>query len=457
MLPVLTVEEMRAADAATIRRVPESTLVDRAGTATAHAAMRMLRGSYGRRVLVLVGKGNNGADGRVAAARLSARGARVAIAGPGEDVPTGGWDLVVDAVLGTGFRGSYDAPPVAAGTPVLAVDIPSGVAGDTGEAPGRPMRADRTVTFAAWKRGLLLGEGRRLAGEVEVADIGVAPGDASVALVEDGDVRALLPRRPTEAHKWMTAVAVVAGSPGMEGAAALCASGATRAGAGMVRLAVPGSEGGLPGPWPIEAVRLALPLRGWADRVLDQIDRCRALVVGPGLGRDEATQAEIRKLVARATLPTVVDADALFALGGSTWPVRERDDRLVLTPHDGEYQRLLSSPAGPDRIGAAERLADSVGATALVKGSVTAVAGPGPAPGRPRVLLAAAGSPRLATAGTGDVLGGVIGALLARGLEPPVAAALGAHVHGRAASLGHAEGLGAGDLPDLVARWLSEI
>ncbi len=455
MLPVLTVEEMRAADAATIRHVPESALVDRAGTATAHAAMRMLGGAYGRRVLVLAGKGNNGADGRVAAARLSARGALVAIAAPGEDVPAGGCDLVVDAVLGTGFRGSYDAPAVPAGAPVLAVDIPSGVAGDTGEAPGRPVPADRTVTFAAWKRGLLLGEGRRLAGEVEVADIGVAPGDASAALVEDRDVRALLPRRPPQAHKWMTALAVVAGSPGMEGAAALCASGATRAGAGMVRLAVPGSEGGLPGPWPIEAVRLALPLQGWAERVLDQIDRCRALVVGPGLGRDEATQAEIRKLVARATVPTVVDADALFALSGSAWPVRERDDRLVLTPHDGEYQRLLGSPAGPDRIGAAERLADRVGATALVKGSVTAVAGP--VPGRTRVLLAAAGSARLATAGTGDVLSGVIGALLARGLEPPVAAALGAHVHGRAASLGHAEGLGAGDLPGLVARWLSEI
>jgi len=457
MLPVLTVEEMRAADAATIRHVPEATLVQRAGTAAAHCAMRMMGGAYGRRVLVLAGKGNNGADGRVAGARLSARGARVVVAGPGDDVPSGGFDLVVDAVLGTGFRGSYDAPPVPAGTRVLAVDIPSGVAGDSGEAPGRPLPADRTVTFAAWKRGLLLGEGRRLAGQVEVADIGVPPGDAAAALVEDRDVRVLLPRRPQQAHKWMTGVAVVAGSPGMEGAAALCASGATRAGAGMVRLAVPGSEGGLPGPWPIEAVRLPLPLQGWADRVLDQIDRCRALVVGPGLGRDEATRSEIRRLVARATVPTVVDADALFALSGGPWPAREHDDRLVLTPHDGEYQRLLGAPAGPDRIGAAERLADRIGATALVKGSVTAVASPVTEPGRPRVLLATAGSSRLATAGTGDVLGGVIGALLARGLEPSVAAALGAHVHGRAASLGHAEGLVAGDLPDLVARWLSGV
>ena len=457
MLPVLTVDEMRAADAATIRHVPEATLVQRAGTAAAHSAMRMLGGAYGRRVLVLAGKGNNGADGRVAGDRLSARGALVVVAAPGDGVPTEGFDLVVDAVLGTGFRGSFDAPPVPAGTPVLAVDIPSGVAGDTGEAPGRPMPADRTVTFAAWKRGLLLGDGRQLAGQVEVADIGVSPGDAAAALVEDRDVSVLLPRRPQQAHKWMTAVAVVAGSPGMEGAAALCASGATRAGAGMVRLAVPGSEGGLPGPWPIEAVRLPLPLQGWADRVLDQIDRCRALVVGPGLGRDEATQSEIRRLVARATVPTVVDADALFALSGGPWPVREHDNRLVLTPHDGEYQRLLGAPAGPDRIGAALRLADRIGATALVKGSVTAVASPALEPGRPRVLLAAAGSPRLATAGTGDVLGGVIGALLARGLEPPVAAALGAHVHGRAASLGHAEGLAAGDLPDLVASWLSGV
>lgn len=460
VLPVLSVEQMRAADAATLQHVSEATLVQRAGTAVALAAQEMLGHLYGRRVLVLAGKGNNGNDGRVAAGRLSVRGAKVTVL-DATDLPPSlpGSDLVIDAVLGTGFRGSYDAPHVPEGTLVLAVDIPSGVNGNTGEAPGRALAAHRTVTFAAWKRGLLLGDGLELSGKVRVADIGVPPGRGDVALVEDADVVDLLPRRPRSAHKWMTALCVVAGSPGMEGAAVLSASAATRSGAGMVRLAVPGSADGLAGPWPIEAVRVPLPLEGWAEAVLGQLDRCRALVVGPGLGRAEGTQAQIRKLVDKTPVPAVVDADALFALSGAGERLRPGDGSLVLTPHEGEYQRLIGTAPGTDRIQAAHRMAEQTGVTALVKGPVTSVAAPsGAVPEMvPAHLLVASGSPRLATAGTGDVLSGVIGAFLARGLAPQLAAALGAHAHGRAAGLGHREGLGAGDLPELVARWLSEI
>jgi NAD(P)H-hydrate epimerase len=452
MRPVATVAEVRAADAAALAHVSQATLVSRAGTAVALSSLRLLGSGYGHRVVVVAGKGNNGADGRVAAAILRRRGARVTMVDAGSAPEAlGRCDLVVDAAYGTGFRGSYDAPRVPTGAAVLAVDVPSGVDGDTGEAAGRPMAADRTVTFAALKPGLLQGDGERLAGEIEVADIGVRVEGTGIGLVEDADVAAQVPRRPRDSHKWASAVAVVAGSPGMEGAAVLAAGGASHAGAGMVRLAVPGSaETGRAAPWPVEAVRLALPAEGWADEVLAVLDRCRALVVGPGLGRGECTASEIRKLVARSPVPVVADADALYALGGSAAEV-VGGRAVVLTPHDGEYAQLAGERPGPDRVAAARRLAARTGAVVLVKGALTAVGAPDG-----RVLLAAAGTPRLATAGTGDVLSGVVGALLARGVPPVEAAALGAHVHGRASVRGPAEGLVAEDLPPLVAAWMTE-
>lgn len=446
MRPVVTVQEMRDADRASPE--PEAVLVRRAGAAAAHEALSLLGGAYGRRVVVVAGKGNNGADGRVAASILQRRGARVQVVGT--DAVLAPCDLVVDAALGTGLRGPYDAPSVPRGARVLAVDIPSGVHGDTGEAPGRPMRATRTVTFAAMKAGLLQGDGPALAGQVRVADIGIAVPRCRARLVEDADIPRLVPTRAQPTHKWATAVAVVAGSPGMEGAAVLSSTGAARAGAGMVRLGVPGGGNG---PWPLEAVRLTLGPQGWADPVLEVLGRCRALVVGPGLGRSEPTQAEIRRLIARSPVPVIVDADALFALGGAEEARRvvAGDRPVIVTPHDGEYARLLGRPPGPDRLEAARRLSAALGAVALVKGSLTAVADPSG-----EVLLSASGSPRLATAGTGDVLSGVIGAFVARGTAALEAAAVAAHVHGRAARSGPAEGLLAGDLPRLVSHVLSE-
>jgi NAD(P)H-hydrate epimerase len=454
VIPVVTVEEMRAADAAAQAEVSESTLVERAGTAVATAALRLLGGAYGRRVVVVAGKGNNGADGRVAAARLRRRGARVEVVDVASAPPRLGVDpaadLVVDAAFGTGFRGTYTAPAVPPGVPVLAVDIPSGVDGDTGAACGAPLRADVTVTFAALKPGLLQGDGPALAGRVEVAEIGLDPGTAHIRLVEDADL-ALLPARPRRAHKWQSAVAVVAGSPGMTGAAVLCAHAAYRAGAGMVRLGVPGiSPDELPSG---EAVSTALPGAGWADEALAMAERCRALVVGPGLGRAPGTADEVVGLVTRSPVPVVVDADGLFALGdaaGVATVTAASSSPVALTPHDGEFARLAGSPPGVDRMASARSLAAQGGAVVLLKGSVTVVAAPGG-----DVLLSAAGSSRLATAGTGDVLSGVIGAFVARGLELPVAAALGAHVHGRAAARGRRQGLVAGDVPDLVSDWLS--
>jgi ADP-dependent NAD(P)H-hydrate dehydratase / NAD(P)H-hydrate epimerase len=462
--PVLRVDEMRAVDAEALAHVSEEILVERAGAAVAARAVRLLGGTYGRRVVVVAGKGNNGADGRVAARRLGRRGARVTVVeaadAPPRIGPPGVVDLVIDAAYGTGFRGEYRAPSVSPGIPVLAVDIPSGVDGDTGEACGEPLRADVTVTFAALKTGLLLRDGLLLSGRVEVVDIGLDVSGARTWSVEDDDVSRLLAPRPRQAHKWQSALAVVAGSPGMTGAAGLCARAAYRAGAGMVRLGIPGADlAELPVS---EAVGVRLPAHDWTEDALAMSDRCKASVVGPGLGRAPQTVADVRALLSQLPLPVVVDADALYALGTGdeiAAVIRRRTDAAhaplppcVLTPHDGEFARLHGSAVGVDRIAAVAELARSAGVVVLLKGPTTVVAD-----AQGALLLATAGSPRLATAGSGDVLSGAIGAFMARGVAPHTAAALAAHVHGRAAQLGSAEGLVAGDLAQLIADWLSAI
>jgi ADP-dependent NAD(P)H-hydrate dehydratase / NAD(P)H-hydrate epimerase len=449
--PVLTVAEMKEVDRRGLESVPLDVLVGRAGLAVAVSALDLLGGSYGRRVTVVAGRGNNGADGRTAAGVLRRRGARVRVLEAGTTEEIGPADLVIDAAYGTGFRGEYVPPTLAPGTPVLAVDIPSGVSGDTGAASGSPWPAVRTVTFVALKPGLVQGDGAELAGDVRVTDIGLPRGPAGISVVDDGDVVRLFPPRRRRGNKWSAAVLVVAGSPGMTGAASFVAHAAYRGGAGMVRLGVPGAHlSELPAT---EAVSVELPRHGWGTDALEVADRCAAVVVGPGLGRSEGTSAEVARLVAESPAPVVVDADGLFALGRLLdAPLADSRSTVILTPHDGEFARLMGEPPGPDRIAAARRLAAAGGAVSLLKGPTTAVADPaGP------VLLGRTGTPRLATAGTGDVLSGIIGAMVARGVAPLEAAALAAHVHGRAAARGRVEGLIAGDLPDLVSDVLSEL
>ena len=450
MKPVVTVEEMRAID--TEAPDPVDVLVDRAGAATARAALRLLGGTYGRRVVVVAGKGNNGADGRNAAVRLNRRGVRVHVVEAGASGRLPACDLVIDAAYGTGFRGEYAAPPPPSAARVLAVDIPSGVAGDTGEAGDGSVAADATVTFAALKPGLLLGDGPVRAGDVEVADIGLDVSRARMSLVEDRDVVVALPLRPRDAHKWRSAVYVVAGSPGMLGAAELAARAATRAGAGMVRLGSPGvTTSELPRG---EVVARALPAEGWDGEVLPELERCKALVVGPGLGRSDATVAAVRRLVAKAPVPVVIDADGLNALGGAETAAEtlvDRDAATVLTPHDAEFGRLAGSRPSTDRVGDVRRLAAATGAVVLLKGPTTVVAAPDGT-----VRFAMGGDARLATAGTGDVLSGIIGAFLAMGVPADDAPAFASHVEERAALLGWRRGFVAGDLLELVPRWLSE-
>jgi NAD(P)H-hydrate epimerase len=429
---------------------PVDVLIERAGAAVARAAVDLLGGGYGRRVVVVAGKGNNGADGRAAAVRLGRRGVRVEVvdaAAPPDRLPA--CDLVIDAAYGTGFRGEYKGPDPA-GAPVLAVDIPSGVDGLTGEAGEGAVRADRTVTFAALKPGLLLGRGAELAGEVSIVDIGLDTSGAGSWLVEAADVQQWLPERPREAHKWQSAVWVAAGSPGMGGAAQMCSRAVLRAGAGTVRLGIPGVP---PDPAYLEVVGRTIPATGWDTAVLDDLERCKALIVGPGLSRTDSVRESVRGLVSRAPVPTLIDADGLFALASAEEAAEVlggREAGTVLTPHEGEYRRLAGSEAGPDRLGAARDLARRTGATVLLKGSTTIVADPGG-----EALWSTAGDSRLASAGTGDVLAGIIGAFLAQGLDPLRAAALGAYVHGAAGRLGWRRGLVAGDLLDAIPSVLN--
>jgi ADP-dependent NAD(P)H-hydrate dehydratase / NAD(P)H-hydrate epimerase len=454
MQPVLTRDEMRAADEAALEHVSHQSLVTRAGTAVAHAALRILGGAYGRDIVVVAGKGSNGADGHVAAEVLRRRGARVTVIGAAETPPTlPPCDLVIDGAYGTGFHGSYDAPAPPRGTPVLSIDTPSGIDADSGAATGRAVRASVTVTFAAYKSGLLQGDGPAHSGAVQVTDIGIALGTSRAALLDDADIAIHLSPRPRSSHKWVSAVAVAAGSSGMEGAAVLCARGAMAAGAGMLRLGAPGDPAG---PWPIEVVRMGLPVNDWAPAFLKGAAKCGAVVIGPGLGTGAPAAEAIRAVVAGIDVPLVIDADGLTALGDVDTARRllsQRTAPTVLTPHDGEYARMAGHPPGEDRISGARSLARAVGAIVLLKGPLTAVATPDDTP--TDVFLSAAGVPALATAGSGDVLSGVIGAFLARGVPAHIAAALAAHVHGRAAARGPLEGLVAGDLPALVAQVLS--
>jgi NAD(P)H-hydrate epimerase len=442
--PIVTPAEMAAIDKAAPEPVEE--LIERAGTAVARAALQLLGGAYGRRVTVVAGKGNNGNDGRAAAARLQRAGVRVDVldaATVDGDTAIIGADLVIDAAYGTGFHGSYAAPDPGA-APVLAIDIPSGVDGSTGEARDDAVTADATVTFAALKPGVLFHPGRARAGRVRVADIGLDCSSASAHLVEASDVRAWLPARPTESHKWKAAVWIVAGSPGMTGAAVLSCRGAQRTGAGYVRLSAPGATA--VDDAPVEVVHTEVATKQWDRDVARDIERFKALVVGPGLGTGDTTRKAVRRVVAGTDVPKVVDGDGLTALGAKA--SRFTSASCVLTPHDGEYARLAGRPPAADRIVAARELATTTGATVLLKGPTTVVAD-----SAGRVLVVLAPDARLATAGTGDVLSGIIGALLAQGVHPLHAAAAGAWLHARAATLGPRRGLVAGD----VAAWLPAV
>jgi NAD(P)H-hydrate epimerase len=425
--PLFTAAEMRRAE----ERYPgypgtAPELMERAGRAVAVELLRRYPGAH--RVAVVCGGGANGGDGRIAAAALRDAGVDAV-----ETDEPAGFDVVVDALFGTGFAGAPRDEAAAAierinssGAAVVAVDIPSGVDASTGEVPGASVRADLTVTFHARKVGHAVAPGRHVAGAVVVADIGLEPAQTAIRRVRE-EIVGTVPTRGARDTKYTAgAVVVVGGAPGMTGAAVLTARAALRADAGYVTLCVPAASLPVVETLALEPVKLGLVPGQELETILAAAARARAVAVGPGLGRDEATAALVRALLERLDVPVVVDADALFGLE----PVA-RSAATILTPHAGELGRLLGRDSvwvDAHRLASVEEAVERYGAVVLLKGADTLVGGAGTG-----VLVADHGPPSLATAGTGDVLTGIVAAFLARGLEPVHAAAAAATVHALAA------------------------
>ncbi len=495
--PLPGAAEQRALDQWAIAElgIPGIELMERAGRGLAELVAGLVQSG---RIVVVCGKGNNGGDGLVAARLLRdwGREVEVLLLGDGDELqgdaatnlhrlpgsdakpfdPTGlsGAVAIVDAILGTGSageprepaRGAIAAINAVSDAVVVACDVPSGVDASNGEIAGAAVRARATATFHAAKPGLWIAPGKDHAGEVRVIDIGIPPGGPAqpkIGLIGDR-VPDAIPRRARDSTKFAAgSVLVCGGSTGLTGAPCLASESAMRAGAGYVTAFVPASlnqifEGRL-----LEVMTVALPdeqgslKASGAQQVIDRVPRSHALVLGPGLGRAPKAQKLARKLARQAQLPLVLDADGLNAHAGKLGWLAQRHAPTVLTPHAGELARLLgcmSAEVQAHRIQFARRAAAQAHAVVVLKGDDTIVAHPD---GRAAVNRGAA--PALATAGTGDVLSGVIGAYLAKQMDPFHAACAGVFVHARAGQLAGAaigaEGVIASDVIDALPRALS--
>jgi len=474
------VEAIRAAEREAMAHLPTGALMRRAAAGLARRCAALLRdtgGVYGAPVVLLVGGGDNGGDALYAGAALARRGAVVrAVAGVQDDRvhraglaalrAAGGRlveladvrerpSLVVDGLLGIGGRGGLrpDAARLAVaadawrseGALVVAVDLPSGVDADTGEVAGAAITADLTVAFGSLKVGLLAGEGAVRAGLVELVDIGLTFPESPLARLVTADaVSDWWPRPGPDDDKYTRGVVgLAAGSEQYPGAAILSTGGALSGPAGYVRYAGAARD----------AVRAAHPEVVSARSVTDA-GRVQAWVVGSGLGTDDDA-VDVVRWVLGTDVPVLLDADGLTIVAREPDLLTERTAPTVLTPHDREFARLAGD-VGPDRVDAARRAARELGVTVLLKGYRTVIASPDHAP----VYVVKAGVPELATAGTGDVLSGVVGSLLAGGLPPAEAAAAGAFVHGTAGRLAAEVGPVVASrvldhLPDAVRRTIS--
>lgn len=481
MRAVYRVEDIRAAENALMQHVPSGALMQRAATAVARRGAQLLGRCYGSRVVLLVGKGNNGGDALFAGAQLAQRGARVtailsgaahaaglaAFQRAGGDVgdesalPTA--DLVIDGLLGIGGRGGLRDEAARLATqlddldvPVLAVDVPSGVDADSGNVDGSAIAADVTVTFGALKAGLVVSPGSWHAGVVELIDIGLQPflPAANTEVLDAEDVAALLPVAAGETSKYERGVVgIVAGSERYTGAAVLAAGGALRAGAGMVRFAgVPHAAERVRARWP--EVVVTDVSAGDDGEVCDpdeilQVGRVDAWVIGPGMGTGKAANSVVEALL-QTDVPVLVDADGLTILANRHEWLRRRNAPTVLTPHIREFTRLTGqdeTSVEADRLAAARTAAAALHATVLLKGSATVIANPD---GEARIN--STGTPALATAGSGDVLSGACGALLAAGVPALAAAAAGAFLHGLSGLLA-TRGTTPITAGDLLASW----
>jgi ADP-dependent NAD(P)H-hydrate dehydratase / NAD(P)H-hydrate epimerase len=491
MLELLTNDEMRRADALTIAAgTPGYALMLRAGEAVADAAAEM--GPPGGRILVLCGPGNNGGDGFVAARLLAGSGFTVDLALIGDRARLKGdaalaardwsgpvralsglsceYDLIVDAICGAGLARDVDGEAEAAirslngsGRPILAVDVPSGIDGDTGAIRGEAVRATRTVTFARRKPGHLLMPGRAHCGPVAVADIGIR--DDTVAEVAGptfanapGLWSARFPRPPPEAHKYRRGHALVlSGGATQTGAARLAARGALRAGAGLVTVAAPADA------LAEHAAQLTAIMLRCCDGASDlgallADPRFNAVAAGPALGVGRASQEMIAAVLA-ARRAAVLDADALTSFEGEARALASLAGACaqppVLTPHEGEFARLFSREPevlkGTSKLERARRAAALLRCVVVLKGPDTVIAGPDG-----RAAINENGTPYLATAGSGDVLTGIVAGLLAQGMLPFEAACAGAWLHAEAGRLFGA-GLIAEDIPEGLPAVLSSL
>ena len=453
MRGIYSVDEVRAAEAALMATLPDGALMQRAAHALSVHCGRLLGRVYGARVVLLVGRGNNGGDALFAGARLAARGARVTAvlldpehvhadglvaldraggrATSADPEAVTGADLVVDGIVGIGGRGglrgaAIELAEAAADVLTVAVDVPSGVDADTGWAGEGAIRADITVTFGALKPGLVVGPGADLAGELRLVDIGLGPQlpAARTQLLEVSDVRAVLPQPDAADDKYTRGVVgVAAGSEQYGGAGVLATGAAVHGGAGMVRYV---------GLAP-EQIRARYPEVIVHSDARPHEVRVQAWVVGPGLGTDDTAMALLSDVL-RTDVPVIIDADAITLVARSPGLVRGRSAPTVLTPHDREFARIAGEPSA-DRLASVRRAAHDLGATVLLKGNATVIAGPDGV-----AYVNATGTPWLGTAGSGDVLSGLLGSLLASGLAAPLAAAAASYVHGVAGQRAAADG-----------------
>ena len=473
------VAAVRAAERALMDLLPEGTLMRRAAGGLASVCGSLLARHpahvYGARVAVLAGGGDNGGDALYAGALLARRGAAVTAITAGPKAHAGGTaelraaggrvtpdlaaapdliacaDLIVDGLLGIGGRGGLRDPfaglAAAAdqarrdghGT-VVAVDLPSGIDADTGAVDGPAVRADVTVTFGAIKPGLLIDPGAGHAGAVELIDIGLGPyltGEPAVVASQSEDIAGLLPRPGAESDKYRRGVlGLLAGSERFGGAVVLAAGGALRGGAGLVRVVTgSGAAAAVRQAWP-EAVLTVYPDdAGWD--LIGSVGRVQAWVAGPGMGTGQDAVARLAAILG-TDLPVLVDADGLTILSEHR-DLLPREAPTLITPHAGELARLLGTAAASieaRRLEHARRAAAELGVTVLLKGSTTVVVGGtgGPA------FVNPTGTPWLATAGSGDVLSGLAGSLLAQRLPPAEAGIAAAYLHGIAARLAAAGG-----------------
>lgn len=513
-MKIVTAAQMKELDRRTIEeaKVPGATLMERAGQGVVEAMERTAGPLSGKTVAVLCGKGNNGGDGFVVARLLrkrgatarvlllarpgdltgdaktmhrrfvSAAGAKAVSASPPPDAIRAALaqsDLVVDALLGTGLSAPVQDPyrtaielVNAAGRPVIAVDLPSGIHADTGAVMGAAVRADLTVTFGLPKPGLYAGAGLDHAGSVEVVDIGIPPSFVSsvgshLSLITAETARQLIPVRRPSSHKGTYGhAAIIAGSVGKTGAAAMAARAALRVGAGLVTVATPSSVNDTLESKLLEAMTVPMPetrartlARAGLEELLSFVNARTAVAIGPGLTTHPETVELIHALLPRLEKPSVLDADALNALIGRTSLLEECKAPAILTPHPGEMARLVDGGSArsinEDRIGAAVAFAKARRVLLVLKGARTVVAHPDG-----RAAVCPTGNPGMATAGTGDVLTGMIVGLLAQGLAPWDAARAGTYLHGLAGDLAAAErgmaGLTAGDVIEQIPAALTE-